>query len=309
MTGLLLPSREVLLWAKGDLASLVTTAVEAENAGYDSVWVGDSLLARPRGEPLTLLAAIAASTHRVQLGTAVLLPLLRHPVSLAHQLATVDRIAQGRVVVGVGPGAELQGTHAELQAVGVRSDRRVGAMLNALERCRRLWRNEEPGIDLEPRPFTATGPPIWLGGTGPRMLRLTGERFDGWLPLSPTPADYASGLQAVRAAAERAGRDPATIAAGAYLTVAFADNAQTAAAELDEYMLAYYGVPAAAMARGMALHAGTIESAAEWFAQYRASGASHLVVRLARPNLTDYGSAIRQLLKASRTTSETVAKS
>ena len=298
MTGLLLPSREVLLWADGDLASLVTTAVDAERAGYDSVWVGDSLLARPRGEPLALLAAIAAATDRVQLGTAVMLPLLRHPVTLAHQLATVDRIARGRVIAGIGPGAELPGTHAELKAVGVPSERRVSAMVSAIERCRRLWRNEEPGIELQPRPFTAGGPPIWVGGTGPRMLRLTGELFDGWLPLSPTPDDYASGLKAVRAAAERAGRDPKTIATGVYLTVAVADDAATAAAELDAYMLAYYGVPAAAMARAMALHSGTIESAAEWFAAYREAGARHLVVRLARPNLTDYSGAVRELLRA-----------
>ena len=67
-------------------------------------------------------------------------------------------------------------------------------MLSAIERCRRLWRNEEPGIELQPRPFRVGGPPIWLGGTGPRMLGLTGSTFDGWLPLSPTPDDYASGF-------------------------------------------------------------------------------------------------------------------
>ena len=302
MTGLLLPSREVLLWAGSDLASLVQTAIEAENLGFDSVWVGDSLLARPRGEPVALLAAIAAATKRVQLGTSVLLPLLRHPVSLAHQLATVDRIAGGRVIVGIGPGAELPGTHAELKAVGVPSDRRVSAMVAAIERCRRLWRNEEPGIELQPRPFSSSGPPIWVGGTGPRMLRLTGELFDGWLPLSPSPSDYASGLNAVREAAERAGRDPAGISTGVYLTVAVADDASTAAAELNAYMLAYYGVPADAMARGMALFSGTLESAAEWFAAYRAAGAHHLVVRLARPHLTDYSDTVRRLLEASRPT-------
>src|SRR4029077_4466095 len=124
-TGLLLPSREALLWADSDLAFVVEAARRAEKAGYDSVWAGDSLLARPRGEPLTLLAAVAGATSRVTLGTAVLLPLLRHPVSLAHVLATVDRIAFGRLVVGVGPGAELPGTHAELAALGVPSDRRV----------------------------------------------------------------------------------------------------------------------------------------------------------------------------------------
>lgn len=300
MTGLLLPSREVLLWAESDFASLVQTAVDAEEAGFDSLWVGDSLLARPRGEPVALLGAIAAATTRVQLGTAVLLPLLRHPVSLAHQLATVDRIAGGRLIVGIGPGAELPGTHAELKAVGVPSDRRVSAMVAAVERCRGLWRNEEPGIELQPRPFTPGGPPVWVGGTGPRMLRLTGERFEGWLPLSPTPSEYASGLRAVRDAAERAGRDPDGIAAGVYLTVAVADDSNAAAAELNTYILAYYGVPAEVMARGMALFAGTLESAAEWFEAYRAAGARHLVVRLARPGLTDYSDTVRRLLEVSR---------
>jgi len=299
-TGLLLPSREVVLWADSDLAFVVEAARRAEQAGYDSVWVGDSLLARPRGEPLTLLAGVAGATTRVTMGTSVLLPLLRHPVSLAHALATLDRIAEGRVIVGIGPGAELPGTHAELAALGVPSDRRVSAMLDAVERCRRLWRNEEPGMELQPRPFRPGGPPIWVGGAGPRMLRLAGATFDGWLPLSPTPSDYASGLRAVREAAERAGRDPAAVATGVYLTVAVADTPQAAAGELDAYMRGYYGVPADAMARGMALHAGTLESASEWFAAYRAAGARHLVVRLARPTLSDYDETARQLLGAAR---------
>lgn len=297
-TGLLLPSREALLWAQSDLAFVVEAARRADQAGYDSVWAGDSLLARPRGEPLILLAAVAGAAPRVKLGTAVLLPLLRHPLSLAHSVSTLDRIAEGRVIVGIGPGAELAGTHAELAALGVPSDRRVGAMLGAVERVRRLWRNEEPGLDLEPRPFRAGGPPLWLGGSGPRMLRLAGEIFDGWLPFSPTPADYASGLRAVREAAERAGRDPDSVATGAYLTVAVADSPREAAGELDAYMRAYYGVPAEAMARLQACHAGTLESAADWFAAYRDAGAHHLVVRLARPGLADYHETARQLLGA-----------
>lgn len=300
-TGLLLPSREALLWANSDLAFVVEAARRAEQAGYDSVWAGDSLLARPRGEPLTLLAGVAGATTRVKLGTAVLLPLLRHPLSMAHTLATLDRIAEGRLIVGIGPGAELPGTHAELAALGVPSDRRVGAMLNSVERMRQLWRSEEPGLDLEPRPFRPGGPPVWLGGSGPRMLRLAGETFDGWLPFSPTPADYASGLRAVHEAAERAGRDPDSVATGAYLTVAVADTSRDAAGELDAYMRAYYGVPAEVMARAQACHAGSLESAAEWFAAYRAAGAGHLVVRLARPGLTDYSETVRQLLGVSRT--------
>ena len=299
-TGLLLPSREALLWAEGDLAFLVKAARLGEEAGYESMWVGDSLLARPRGEPLTLLAAVAGATTRVTLGTAVLLPLLRHPLSLAHALATLDRIAEGRLIIGIGPGAELPGTHAELAALGVPSDRRVGAMLIVIERCRRLWRDEEPGLSLEPRPFRPGGPPIWLGGGGPRMLRLAGTTFEGWLPLSPTPADYESGLRAVREAAERAGRDPDSVAAGVYLTVAVADTTREAAGEMDAYIRAYYGVPAEVMARTMACHAGTLESASEWFAEYRAAGARHLVVRLARPGLGEYNETVRQILSAAR---------
>src|SRR5438132_12561921 len=203
-TGLLLPSREVLLWRDSDLSFVIDAARRAEASGYDSVWVGDSLLARPRGEPLTLLAALAGATKRVALGTAVLLPLLRHPISMAHAVATLDRLAEGRVILGIGPGAELPGTHAELKALGVPSNRRVGDMLTAVERCKRLWRNEEPGVELNPRPIRPAGPTILLGRGAPRMLRLAGAMFEGWLPLSPTPSDYESGLRAVREAAEKA---------------------------------------------------------------------------------------------------------
>src|SRR5438270_4252082 len=299
-TGLLLPSREALLWADGNLAFLIDAARQAEQAGFDSVWVGDSLLARPRGEPLTLLAAIAGATSRVRLGTAVLLPLLRHPVGLAHALATLDRIAEGRLVVGVGPGADLPGTHAELAAVGVPSDRRVNAMLSAIERCRRLWRNEEAGMELDPRPLRPGGPPIWLGGGGPRMLRLAGTVFDGWLPLSPTPQEYASGLRSVREAAEQAGRDPDTVATAVYLTAAVADDRGQAAKQMDAYIRAYYGVPAEVMARTMAVHAGTLESAAEWIDAYAGAGARHIVVRLGHPTLSDYDETVRRLLGAIR---------
>jgi alkanesulfonate monooxygenase SsuD/methylene tetrahydromethanopterin reductase-like flavin-dependent oxidoreductase (luciferase family) len=297
-TGLLLPSREVLLWADGDLTFLIEAARRAEDAGFDSVWAGDSLLARPRGEPLALLAAVAGATTRVTLGTAVLLPLLRHPLSLAHVLATLDRIAEGRLIVGVGAGAELPGTHAELAAVGVPSTRRVGDMLSAIERCRKLWGNQEPGIELMPRPFRPGGPPIWLGGTGPRTLREAGATYDGWLPLSPTPDAYASSLRVVREAAEQAGRDPDSISTGVYLTVAVADSAHAAMGQLDAYVRAYYGAPAEVMARTMACHAGTLESAAEWFAAYRDAGARHVVVRLARPGLGDYNDTVRELLDA-----------
>ncbi|MGH9262202.1 MAG: LLM class flavin-dependent oxidoreductase, partial [Acidimicrobiales bacterium] len=85
--GVVAPTREELLFGQGDARSVVAFAEHAEAAGFDSVWVGESLLARPRFEPLTLLSAMAARTTTATLGTAVLLPALRHPLLLAHALA------------------------------------------------------------------------------------------------------------------------------------------------------------------------------------------------------------------------------
>jgi alkanesulfonate monooxygenase SsuD/methylene tetrahydromethanopterin reductase-like flavin-dependent oxidoreductase (luciferase family) len=167
------------MWRGSDLRYLVDTAVEAERVGYRSVWAGDSLLARPRGEPLTLLAAVAGATRRVNVGTAVLLPLLRRPVQLAHVLVTLDRVSEGRLIVGVGPGADVPGTREELAAVDASGDRRVSAMLHSLDRCRALWRGDDAHISLLPSPFTPGGPPVWLGAQGPRLLRETGARFEG----------------------------------------------------------------------------------------------------------------------------------
>jgi alkanesulfonate monooxygenase SsuD/methylene tetrahydromethanopterin reductase-like flavin-dependent oxidoreductase (luciferase family) len=283
--GLLLPSREVLLWGNSDLRLLIETAVEAERLGFDSVWAGDSLLARPRGEPLTLLAAVASATRRVRLGTAVLLPLLRRPVQLAHVLVTLDRVSQGRLIAGVGPGADVPGTRQELAAVDMSADRRVSAMLSTIDRCRALWRDEDPDIKLLPPPFTPGGPPVWLAAQGPRMLREAGTRFDGWLPFSPTPEDYSAGLSVVREAAARAGRNPSAVTAGVYLTVAIAEDRRSAAEQFDAYIRAYYGVPGEVMARLQASHSGTIDSAAGWIGAYVEAGAQHVVIRVARPTL------------------------
>jgi hypothetical protein len=85
-----------------------------------------------------------------------------------------------------------------------------------------------------------------------------------------------------------------------YLTVAVGDSQAAAASELDQYIRAYYGVPAEVMARNMALHAGTIEDTRELVAGYRAAGARHVVLRLARPDLSDYLDTIPQLLDAAR---------
>lgn len=81
--GYLLPTREAVMQGRPETGPLLALAERAEALGYDAVWVGDSLLARPRHDPLTLLAAVAARTRKVLVGTAVFLPALRNPVVLA----------------------------------------------------------------------------------------------------------------------------------------------------------------------------------------------------------------------------------
>ncbi|MGK0226752.1 MAG: alkanesulfonate monooxygenase SsuD, partial [Thermoproteota archaeon] len=90
--GYLLPTRENIMTGDPQTGSLLDAARRAQSLGFDSIWVGDSLLARPRHDPLTLLAAVAAAVPDVELGPAVLLPALRNPVLLAHQLATLDQL-------------------------------------------------------------------------------------------------------------------------------------------------------------------------------------------------------------------------
>src|SRR5437879_11780709 len=100
--GVLSPAREAVMSGRPETAPLLTMAERAETAGFDSVWIGDSLIARPRHEPLTLMAAVAGRTRRVRLGTGVLLPALRSPAVLAHVVGPLARRARGRIILGVG---------------------------------------------------------------------------------------------------------------------------------------------------------------------------------------------------------------
>jgi alkanesulfonate monooxygenase SsuD/methylene tetrahydromethanopterin reductase-like flavin-dependent oxidoreductase (luciferase family) len=117
--GYLLPTRESVMQGRPAAAPLLKLAERAEELGYDSIWIGDSLLDRPRHEPLVMLAGVAGRTKRVLLGTGVLLPALRNPVQLAHQVATLDQISEGRLILGIGISPDQPGIHAEFDAVGV----------------------------------------------------------------------------------------------------------------------------------------------------------------------------------------------
>src|SRR4030095_11859178 len=130
--GYLLPTRERIMAGQPQATPLLELAERAERLGFDSVWAGDSLLARPRHEPLTLLAAVASRVRRIDIGTAVLLPALRNPVLLAHQVATLDQVAEGRLILGVGIAADVPNIRQEFTAAGVPFEKRVGRLLEGL---------------------------------------------------------------------------------------------------------------------------------------------------------------------------------
>ena len=292
--GLLLPTREALIFGDSDPAPLLEFATHVENLGFASIWVGESLLARPRFEPLTLLAAVAARTSTITIGTAVMLPALHQAVPLAHATATLDRICHGRLVLGVGAAAPLPATAAELATVGVRMEDRARLVLDNIARCKALWAGQDGyGIDLLPKPHQPKGPAVWLGAAGPKMLQRAGQSFDGWLPISPTAEVFAAGLAQVHTAAAAAGRNPRDLTIAVYLNVSIDDDAANAVAEQRAYMEAYYGSPFEFQKTIQACCAGSADVVRSWIGGYVAAGAEHVVIR--PTTTTDYATQVSRL--------------
>jgi probable F420-dependent oxidoreductase len=288
--GYLLPTREQIMEGRPGAAPLLDLAARAESLGYDSVWVGDSLLARPRHEPLTLLAGVAGRVKRVELGTAVLLPALRNPVLLAHQVATLDQVSEGRLILGVGFAADVPNIRAEFAAAGVPFEKRIGRMMEGLRLCRALWTGEPvtwdgrwqvAGGTLAPTPHRPGGPPLWIGGNLQASLERAGRWFDGWFPIAPDAATFARQWAEVKAIAADAGRDPAALSGAMYLTVCLDDDAARANTRLDAFLERYYGQPAPVLRRRQAHYAGSPSGIAPWLNGYAEAGASHLVLRFA----------------------------
>ena len=288
--GYLLPTREQIMEGRPGAAALLDLAARAESLGYDSIWVGDSLLARPRHEPLTLLAGVAGRVKRVKVGTAVLLPALRNPVLLAHQVATLDQVSEGRLILGVGFAADVPNIRAEFTAAGVPFEKRIGRMMEGLRLCRALWTGQAVTWDgrwqvaggvLAPVPHRPGGPPLWIGGNQPASLERAGKWFDGWFPIAPDAAAFTRQWAEVKRIAADAGRDPAALSGAMYLTVFVDEDAARAEARLDAFLERYYGQPAAVLRRRQAHYAGATSGLAAWLDGYAKAGASHLVLRFA----------------------------
>ncbi len=282
--GYLIPTREQIMRGDHSARALVDAGRHAADLGFDSLWVGDSLTARPRHDPLTMLAGLATAIDHVDLGTAVLLPALRNPVLLAQQLATVDQLAEGRLIVGAGIAADAPPVHAEFTAAGVPFEKRVGTFMEGFRLMRALWSgapvtwegrwtlNEQT---LAPLPHRPGGPPIWIGTASDAGLKRTAKNFDGWFPIGPDAAtikDRRAQLLAHR------GSEPITTAM--YVTIAVMDDAATADQAIDDYLLEYYSMPAAVMRQFQACCGGPLEVVLEFLQRFIDAGAQHIVLRL-----------------------------
>ena len=269
---------------------LLTLAERAAGLGFDSVWVGDSLTARPRHDPLTLLAGVAGRVPGMTIGTAVLLPMLRNPVILAHQVATLDQLSEGRLILGVGFAADRPNIRAEFAAAGVPFEHRIGRMLEGLRLCKALWSGQPVDWDgrwqttqavVAPTPARPGGPKLWIGGNLAPSLDRAGKFFDGWFPIAPSPGDFGAGLAHARKVAREHGRAPDSVSGAMYLTLSLDDDASKADERLNHFLARYYDQPAPITRRRQACYAGPPGGVAEWLDSYADAGASHLVLRFA----------------------------
>lgn len=294
--GVLLPTRGLLLREQppADAGLVIRLAQQVESAGLDSVWVGDSLTAKPRLEPLSVLAAIGAATSRVRLGTAVLLAALRHPVLLAQTLGTVDLISQGRLVIGVGVGGAFNDEQrGEWAAAGVDPAKRAGRLEEILQVVRALGSGEAltfagdhfqlDGVKVEPRPVQKGGVPIllachWRAQARQAQLQRAAKWGDGLISISDTPDEYAQVVAGVRDMTAEIGRDPDSLENAFYLTVNMDPDQRKAQADAEDFLTRYYGANIWGTRWGPF---GDPERVKQRMSEYAEAGAGTLVVRFA----------------------------
>jgi probable F420-dependent oxidoreductase len=181
-----------------------------DDLGYDSIWVPD-VVTTPTLDPLVALAVAAGRRQRLKLGTHLIFP-GRNPVFLAKQLASLDQLSSGRLLLLAVLGLRQP---AELEAQGVAAEARTEMLEEALEIMRALWAGQTVSFHgnhyryesatLAVRPLQDPLE-VWLGGQVPAALRRCGRIGDGWMPGLSTPAEVAEARAVIDAAASAAGR-------------------------------------------------------------------------------------------------------
>ena len=259
--GILLPTRGELIRSPSNPSfdNILSMAERIEQEGYHSAWVGDSVTAKPRFEALTSLGAVAARTSRVKLGTAVLLSGLRNPVVLGHQIATLDVISKGRIILGIGVGGgESKNLISEFPASGVQYKDRVDYFEKGIEAMKKVWTQDRVTYDtkyfqldeisVEPKPQQKPHPPIWIAGAhfgerNERQLRRIARYGDGFVSTLITPDEYREALERIRDLAAEMGKRRSDIHGCLYMSVNINDDRAAAAKEGNDFLTKYYGSP------------------------------------------------------------------
>ena len=228
--GLLLPH----FCEHASIEQCLTGAKRAETYGFDSLWVRDHLVFEPHGiegtnnthiDGLLTLAALAAATNRIALGTAMTI-CHRHPIHLAQAFAALSQISRGRIIMGIG----LGGFPHEFAAAGYPTGiaERAELVRSNVEICRRLWTGERvtfkneyfnfSDVALKPTPLQPI--PIWYGGGTPAACRRAVEYCDGWMPARTTLATFERLVAYIRELCENAGKPMISAAVMPFTSVA-----------------------------------------------------------------------------------------
>ncbi len=230
-------------------------AVRAEQLGFAGLWsldaVPGSATARvPLLDGLHLLTTAAAVTGAIRLGIAVIVLPARNPAQLARELATIDRLSGGRLIVGVGVGRR----EPAAAGLGLPAERRARRLREGVEVLRALWADGEAtyegeiyrfaGLTLEPKPAQRPGPPVWFGAGSPPALRRAARMGDGWLGAgSSASAAFPDQVRILTDALRTAGRDPAAFPVGKRVYIAVEDTERRARERLTPILDGMYSAP------------------------------------------------------------------
>ncbi len=206
-------------------SELLEIWIAAESCGFESAWIYDHLTAlgdptQPTLEAWTLLSALAARSERIRIGVLVTDNALRHPAMLAREAVTVDRISGGRLDFGIGAGNPR--SEVDYQSYGITTSpigERISKLDEACQVCKALWTEDSVTFDgqfyqlrdAKPAiyPVQQPHPPIWVGGSGDRVLRITARHADGWNYTGPIER-FADRANYLRSQLKRYGRDSET---------------------------------------------------------------------------------------------------
>jgi alkanesulfonate monooxygenase SsuD/methylene tetrahydromethanopterin reductase-like flavin-dependent oxidoreductase (luciferase family) len=264
--GLTIPNRGPLIYpGKITPKLLLQLAEEAEELGFESVWVGDSILAKPRYESTSLLSALAARTERVKLGVACMASFpLRHPVITAYIWATLDQLSEGRTILAacMGGGSKEAGGDflSEFKNLGISYEHRAEILEENIEIIRRLWTEDAVTYDgkfyqlsavtLEPKPAQKPHPPIWVVSNPfafrapdkiiKRGLRRVARLGDGWMTTIISPEQFQQALAFIREEAANLGRQLDGFPACLYYNINITDDEERGLQESKDFLDRYY---------------------------------------------------------------------